>query len=320
METKSILCIGELLIDFFCTDVNSSLMNGQTFEKKAGGAPANVSATIAKFGGHAIFSGKVGADPFGMFLKSVLDNQGVDTTHLKLDKEIPTTLAFVSVAEDGERDFVFNRGADQNMTRADLDLSVIEESSILHFGSATALLSDPFQTMYLDTIKVARENKKFVSFDPNYRHDLWSNRKDEFIDLSKRCISFSDFVKVSDEELELITRTNDLVEGSQILHRLGAKVVAITLGKDGTFISNGEESGIVESIPIKAVDTTGAGDAFVGSMLYQFSQTEAPHQVLSNNQMLKLFTEKSNQVAAHVCTKYGAIDALPDRDIIFNKN
>lgn len=317
METKSILCIGELLIDFFCTDINSNLMNGQTFEKRAGGAPANVSATIAKLGGRAIFSGKVGADPFGMFLKSILDNQGVDTTHLKLDTEVPTTLAFVSLTEDGERDFVFNRGADQNMTGADLDQSVIEESSILHFGSATALLSDPFQSMYLDTIKEASKNGKFISFDPNYRHDLWSNRKDEFVDLANRCISFSDFVKVSDEELELITGTNDLVEGSQILHRLGAKVVSITLGKDGTFISNGEESGIIESIPIKAVDTTGAGDAFVGSMLYQFGQTEDPHRALSDNQMLKVFTEKSNQVAAYVCTKYGAIDALPEKDVVF---
>ncbi|GAA4058673.1 carbohydrate kinase [Amphibacillus indicireducens] len=317
METNSILCIGELLIDFFCTDINNSLIEGHSFEKKAGGAPANVCATIAKFGGHAIFSGKVGADPFGMFLKSTLDNQGVDTTHLKLDKETPTTLAFVSLTDDGERDFLFNRGADQYMTNADLDQSVIEQSAILHFGSATALLNDPFQTMYLDSMKEASESNKFISYDPNYRHDLWNHRESEFIDLTHKCVALSDFVKVSDEELELITGTRLLDEGARSLHQIGAKIVAITLGSRGTYISNGRESGIIESIPIEAIDTTGAGDAFVGTMLYQFAQTENPHEIITDMQTLKKFTEKSNQVAAHVCTKYGAIDALPEKDVVF---
>lgn len=318
VKTTSILCVGELLIDFFCTDINKSLIEGQSFEKKAGGAPANVCATIAKFGGHALFSGKVGADPFGRFLKLTLDHQGVDTTHLKLDAENPTTLAFVSLTKDGQRDFVFNRGADQWMTGADLDYSVIQQSGILHFGSATALLTDPFQTMYLETMKEANENDKFVSFDPNYRQDLWNHREAEFIDLAHRCVALSDFVKVSGEELELITGENRLAEGAQSLQQLGAKMVAITLGERGTYISSGGEAGIIESIPIKAIDTTGAGDAFVGSMLYQFAQTKDPHRVLSDIQTLKVFTEKSNQVAAHVCTKYGAMDALPDKEIIFS--
>ncbi len=317
--TKPILCIGELLIDFFCTDINSSLIEGEAFEKRAGGAPANVCATIANFGGKAIFSGKVGADPFGRFLKLTLDRQGVDTTHLKLDGDCPTTLAFVSLKEDGQRDFIFNRGADGRMTHADLDQNVIEQSSILHFGSATALLDAPFQTMYLETMWEANQANKFVSFDPNYRLDLWKRREVEFIGLAQKCIAMSDFVKVSDEELELITGTGikDLAEATQKLHQLGAKVVAVTLGKQGTYISNGLESGIVESIPIKAIDTTGAGDAFVGAMLYQFVLKDNPHDVLSDMNTLKRFTDKSNQVAAHVCTKYGAFEALPAKNVIF---
>ncbi|WP_412998474.1 carbohydrate kinase family protein [Neobacillus sp. 3P2-tot-E-2] len=300
--------MGELLIDFFCTDVDINLLKGQNFQKQAGGAPANVCATIAKLGGTALFSGKVGNDPFGHFLKKTLDDVQVDTAMLVFDDFHPTTLAFVSLQANGERDFVFNRGADAFLVEEEIDIDKLNEAAIHHFGSATALLSDPFQSTYFQVMRHAKEQGKFISFDPNYRKDLWKNRISEFIHLAKKGSSLADFVKVSDEELKLITGIPNLAEGTNHLHELGAKVVAVTLGSEGTYLSNREKSEIVPSVKIKSVDSTGAGDAFVGATLFQFAKDNPE---IEDFEKLKKIIYFSNRVGALVCTKVGAISALP---------
>lgn len=310
-ENSSVICIGELLTDFFCVDIGVDLIGGHSFEKQAGGAPANVCATIAKLGGEALFSGKVGNDPFGHFLKNTLEEINVDTTMLLLDEKYPTTMAFVSLMENGERDFWFNRGADAHLTEMELDKEKLEAARILHFGSATALIDMPFQATYLNTMKTAKRMGQFISFDPNYRSDLWRGRESDFVKLAKEAISHSDFLKVSDEELTLISGEEDMEKGIQVLHELGVSVIATTLGKDGTLISTGESKEIVPSMKIKAIDTTGAGDSFVGAMLFQFSTETEPKSVLSDIERLKEMTAFSNKVAGIVCTKVGAISSLP---------
>jgi fructokinase len=283
---SSIICMGELLIDFFCTDVDIDLVEGKNFEKQAGGAPANVSATIAKLGGNAILCGKIGNDPFGLFLKKTLDDLLVDTSMVVLDDLHPTTLAFVSLKANGERDFVFNRGADAFLTEEEIDKEKLKATSILHFGSATALLSEPFQSTYLNAMKSGKEEGKFISFDPNYRIDLWKGRESVFVDLVKKGISIADFVKVSDEELRIISGMNEMNSGVATLHQMGAKVVAI--------------------------DSTGAGDAFVGATLFQLANEQEPKKVLEDFEHLKKIISFSNKVGAMVCTKVGAIYALPN--------
>ncbi|NNU76303.1 carbohydrate kinase family protein, partial [Clostridium estertheticum] len=187
---NKILCIGELLIDFICSDINSGLTKGENFVKKAGGAPANVSAAISKLGGQAYFAGKVGNDNFGMFLKETLEEAGVDTSMLIFDKNSKTTLAFVSLNGDGERDFIFNRGADELLTFDELDRDKLKSFKIMHFGSATALLGGPSKETYLKTMELAFENEVFISFDPNYRIDLWKNRLSDFVEISKQCLKY----------------------------------------------------------------------------------------------------------------------------------
>jgi fructokinase len=317
-KNSSILCIGELLIDFFCTDVDIDLVQGRNFQKQAGGAPANVCVAIMKLGGNAQFSGKVGNDPFGYFLKKTLEDAKVDTSLLVLDDAHPTTLAFVSLKADGERDFVFNRGADGYLTEDELHIDKIMKNNILHFGSATALLENPFQSTYLNLMKFAKESGKFISFDPNFRIDLWKERRCDFIDLAKQGISIADFVKVSDEELRIISGVNDLNEGVAIFHQIGAKVVSVTLGKEGTMISNGTEIGIVPSVKVTSIDSTGAGDAFVGATLYQLAMSEYPKTVLVDFDQLKKIISFSNKVGALVCTKVGAIPALPTKEEVNN--
>jgi fructokinase len=315
MKTNtSVICMGELLIDFFCKDIGIDLVEGKNFEKQAGGAPANVCAAIVKLGGSALFSGKVGNDPFGHFLKNTLEGVKVDTSMLVLDDEHPTTLAFVSLKANGERDFVFNRGADAYLTENDLDKNRIMEAGILHFGSATALLAEPFQSTYLNVIQAAKEEGKFISFDPNYRIDLWKGRKNNFVELASKGIAFADFVKVSDEELMIISGLDDIQDGIAVLHQLGAAVVAVTLGKEGTMISNGKKIEIVPSIKVASIDSTGAGDAFVGATLYQLAIEEEPKKLLEDFEQLKNIISFSNKVGAIVCTKVGAIVALPTKE------
>jgi fructokinase len=309
--SSSIVCIGELLIDFFCTDVDIDLVEGQNFQKQAGGAPANVCATIAKLGGTSYFCGKVGNDPFGHFLKKTLNDVKVDTSMLVFDDVHPTTLAFVSLKANGERDFVFNRGADAYLFEKELDKEKMKEASIFHFGSATALLSDPFQSTYLNAMKMAKMDGKFISFDPNFRKDLWKERISTFIGLAKQGMALADFVKVSNEELTIITGMNNLAEGANALHQLGARVVAVTLGKEGTYLSVGQTSEIVPSVKVQSIDSTGAGDAFVGATLYQLAKENPKNLQDLDFEQLKNMISFSNKVAAFVCTKVGAIAALP---------
>lgn len=310
MENK-ILCIGELLIDFICSDMNVGLHEGNNFIKKAGGAPANVTAAISKLGGNAMFAGKVGDDAFGIFLKNTLMEVGVDTSMLVMDKDSNTTLAFVSLKTNGERDFIFNRGADALLRYEELDEKVIKSCKIIHFGSATALLGGNSKETYLKVMKLSKKDGLFISFDPNYRVDLWKGRIDEFIEISKHCMKYADFVKVSDEEMKIISGYDDLKMGLGVFHELGVKIVAVTLGKDGTLISNGYKSEIVPSIKVASIDSTGAGDAFVGASLKKICELENPKEIVNNFDNIIDIVSFANKVGAIVCTKMGAITSIP---------
>lgn len=306
---QTVLCIGELLIDFFCQQVETDLQHGKTFEKHAGGAPANVCATIVKLGGHAEFCGKVGADGFGQFLESTLIEAGVGVSHLVKDAHIPTTLAFVSRKKDGERDFQFFRGADEQLQRTDITLEKLIDYPICHFGSATALLSPPFSDVYKEIFEEAVKQQRFVLFDPNYRADLWPNRQEEFIEKCKPFIANADFIKVSEEELLILTNEINQKKAIEKLHELGANLIAVTLGSKGCILSNRKRIELIPSIPVKSIDTTGAGDAFVGAMLYQFSLLPKPKKV--DFDTLCELVYFANCVGAIVCEKIGAIAALP---------
>lgn len=311
---RLVVTIGELLIDFFCTDINVDMVNGSHFLKQAGGAPANVASTIAKLGGYAAFVGKVGNDPFGDFLERTLVREKVDTTMLIKDDNTPTTLAFVSLHENGERDFFFNRGADGLLKYEELKHEKLKKAKIIHFGSATALLEDPFRETYFYAMNDAKEHNIFISFDPNYRSDLWKGREQEFINFSKKGVSIADFVKLSEEELKIITESSDRTKAIKKLHDLGAKVVTVTLGREGTLLSLGEKQLLIRSVNVKSVDSTGAGDAFVGAMLFQLANTDDPSKVIYDYEKLKEMIFFANKTGAIVCTRVGAISALPRYD------
>lgn len=305
-----ILCIGEALIDMICTDKGQTLSAGEHFLKKPGGAPTNVAAAIAALGGEVELVAKVGNDPFGKQLIQVMDSFGVSTKWMILDEGHFTTFAFVSLMEDGERDFVFNRGADGELTREEVDAIDLTDVSIIHFGSATGFLPGPLQAAYQGLLQKALQKNIFISFDPNYRHLLFKNDIQSFIDQSWNFLHACQFCKLSDEEAILITGTNTVTDATTQLLEKTKAVFTITLGKEGTLLGFNGTTTIVTSIPIKPVDTTGAGDAFVGAVLYQLSDKALPAiQSLTLNDW-KHIVSNGNKAGARTCEYLGAMEAF----------
>ena len=305
-----ILCIGEALIDMICTDKGQTLSAGNHFLKKPGGAPTNVAAAIAALGGRVELAAKVGDDPFGRQLIDVMNGFGVGTDCMLTDKNHFTTFAFVSLMENGERDFVFNRGADGQLSREEINSIDLKDISIIHFGSATGFLPGPLQEAYLHLLEKALEKNIFISFDPNYRHLLFQNNTETFIQQSWHFLTHCNFFKLSDEEAMLLTKTESVENACQILLKETTAVFAITLGKDGTLLGLNGEQHIIESIPVTPIDTTGAGDAFVGAMLYQLShRTKTQFEDLNYGDWRR-FVANANKAGARTCEYLGAMEAF----------
>ncbi len=318
MDMK-VLCIGEALIDMICTDRGSRLSDGQNFLKKAGGAPANVAAAIAALGGEVDMAAKVGKDPFGQHLIDLLNEMGVSTKWIVQDPNSFTTFAFVSLMEDGERDFYFNRGADGQLSVLDLASLNLNEYGIVHFGSATGFLPGPLQATYIDLLNKAKAAGALISFDPNYRHLLFPNNTNDFVTQSWHFIEACDFFKLSDEEAMLITGLDSVQAAADALRGKTTAVFAITLGKEGTLLSTSHGTEIIASIPITPVDATGAGDAFVGAVLYQLLDTKPADLPNLPIETWRNIISNANKAGARTCEYMGAMEAFKHlNNSIFN--
>lgn len=306
---KKVFCIGELLIDFVAENQGSDLSKAKEFTKKAGGAPANVACAISKLGAKSVFVGCVGDDPFGTFLLHILENVNVDIS-LAQKSETFTTLAFVSIDADGERDFVFSRGADKEL-KYDSSIKNDFKGNMVHFGAATALLGGNLEDAYGRYFFDALTQNSFISFDPNYRVDLWKNKEEQFI---KKCMPFvqkSHLCKFSLEEAQLLSGKTDLTEACDFLHDIGTETIVVTLGGEGTLLSTSSYKKIIPSVPVTPVDTTGAGDAFIGCLLKQISSVDTIADVLTNEDALIKMVALANKAGAITTTNFGAIESLP---------
>jgi fructokinase len=307
---SKILCIGEALIDMICTDKGQSLSQGENFLKKPGGAPTNVAAAIAALGGTVELAAKVGKDPFGNQLIQVMKDFGVETKWMLQDEKHFTTMAFVSLMENGERDFVFNRGADGQLSNADIAGINVDDFSIVHFGSATGFLNGPLKEAYKNLLHTARAKNVFVSFDPNYRHLLFPNDTENFIEQSWYFLQNCDFFKLSDEEALLISKTTTIENAASILLEKTTANFAITIGAEGTLFGYNNTTTIIPSIKISPIDTTGAGDALVGALLFQLSKkTNKEIEALSLEQWTSIIAN-ANKAGARTCEYIGAMEAF----------
>lgn len=306
---KKIFCIGELLIDFVAENQGNDLSKAKEFSKKAGGAPANVSCAISKLGGKSVFIGCVGNDPFGTFLLRILANEKVDISRVQKSNTF-TTLAFVSLDANGERDFVFSRGADRELSY-DASHKFDFEGNILHFGAATALLGGPLEEAYNRYLFDGLTKNTIISFDPNYRVDLWKNNVDRFKRKCETFIEKSHLCKFSLEEAQLLSGKTDVKQACDMLHGEGTEIIVVTLGSKGTFLSTKKFQKTIPSIKVTPVDTTGAGDAFIGCLLQQMAGYSSLKELLGNEKALAQMVTKANKAGAITTTNFGAIESLP---------
>jgi len=304
-----VITLGELLIDF--TPYGKSEHGQPLFERNPGGAPANVVAAIARLGRSSAFIGKVGNDAFGHGLRDALASSGVDTSGLVLSHTANTTLAFVHLAEDGDRSFSFyrNPGADQLLTEEEVPYERIAETRIFHFGSIS-MTDEPVRSATLAAVQHAKRQGVLVSFDPNLRPALWASEE-----LAKQQIrvglSLADVVKVSEEELEFLTGTADLEAGSRILcEQFPISLLLVTRGGAGSFYRAGSLSGEHAGFAVHAIDTTGAGDAFMAGALYSILQEDGPIADWTPDQLDSLLTF-ANAMGALATTRKGGIPAMP---------
>jgi fructokinase len=309
-----VAALGELLIDFTPAGVSPAGM--RMYERNPGGAPANVLAMITKLGGSAAFIGKVGDDEFGRFLEQMLRDARISVSGLVKDASYPTTLAFVHLSEKGDRSFSFYRreGADIMLDWQDVDRELIRASSIFHFGSVS-LSMEPCRTTVHKALNFAKSNGKVISFDPNYRPFLWTNQTDAKQEIEK-LIPSADIVKVSEEEMILLTGTNDIEKGASMLVEQGPAIVLVSLGAQGSYYRCTADGGSLPAYDVKTIDTTGAGDSFLGAVLYRLKDKNLAELKSISKDELANIIDFANAAGSLTTTRKGAIPALPSSEEI----
>ncbi|MBO5837226.1 MAG: carbohydrate kinase [Oscillospiraceae bacterium] len=306
-----ITAVGEILIDLTQSGVNE--LGVPEFAANPGGAPANLAVAAARLGAKTAFIGKVGADSFGTLLRNTLTENTVDVSGLCVDTNNPTTLAVVSLDSTGERSFSFyrNPSADVNLQIEDIRLV---STKFLHFGSVS-LTTEPARSATLYAVKTAKEQGAVISYDPNYRPSLWESEATAIAQM-RAPLSMVDVLKVSDEELLLLTGTTDLEAGSKQLADMGISLILITLGADGAFYRFQGHTGHISGVKVAVGDTNGAGDTFLGATLAQLAKFQRLKDVTIDQ--LEAIIAISNKAAAITTSRHGAIPAMPTYEEVFS--
>ena len=304
-----LLSMGELLIDF--TPTGTTEDGRLLFARNPGGAPANVAVQAVRAGVSAGFLGKVGKDMFGDFLVQTLKDCGVETAGLLQDNDHATTLAFVQLNDRGDRDFSFyrNPGADTRLSFEETDLSLIDSCKLLCFGSLL-LTAEPSRSAVERIVDYAGKQGKITAYDPNWRPPLWKDEQ-EGISRMKSLISKADIMKVSEEELTLLTGETRPEAGAKALLTQGVSLVAVTLGPAGCAVFTEGFSLRKHTYDTEVKDTTGSGDSFFGALLSKIIQS-GKHPAELSEQELSDFIDFANAAGAMCATKAGAIPAMPD--------
>ncbi|WP_335562665.1 carbohydrate kinase family protein [Neobacillus vireti] len=307
-----VVALGELLIDLI--PHHDYTADAPAYEAKVGGAPINVLSGLAKWGHATAYISKVGNDAFGGYLKKQVKGANIHVEFVLTEESAPTTVAIVSLDEEKNRtfDFIRNPGADQLLSKKEIPWDLIRDAKVFHFGSLS-LTHHPSREATLSALKFAKENHKTISFDPNYRPLLWENQ-DEAKQWMVEGLKWADIVKISDEEVQFITNEEDALMAAQVLadtHHI--PLLVMTKGKEGAVVvCNGfvlEEQGI----KVQPVDTTGAGDSFMASVLHQFLEKNKPISELTKRDLVDLL-QFANHVAAYSTTIKGGFSVVPALD------
>ena len=309
-----VVAIGELLIDFTCKSADGE--GYPTMKAHPGGAPANFLAALNRYGYRTAMLGKVGNDTFGRLLMGTLQKAGIETRGMVVSNDVFTTLAFVTLDGQGDREFSFARkpGADTQIAFEEIDLSLIDEAEVLHFGTLS-LTDEPARTATYKAVEYAKSRGKLITYDPNLRKPLWRSMEEAKTQMLWG-LRHADVVKISDEEVEFLFGLSPEAGAEHILANFGVKLVFVTCGAKGCFFRNPVAAGHVPALSgISVVDTTGAGDIFGGSAVAQLLKQEKSPEDLTCD-LLEQIARFACAAAGLSATKPGGISSVPDLETV----
>jgi fructokinase len=304
-QPYDVVALGELVIDLVPT---RSAEGAHCFAPKPGGAPGNVAVGVTRLGGRAAMLSKVGEETFGRLLIDTLKSYNVATHGVLMTREGNTSLAFVSVAPDGDREFMLYRNgcAESTYAPGEVDEHAIRRGRILHVGSL--ILGQPVSAAaQRHAIRIAREAGALVSVDVNLRPSSWTNR-DDMCAAAVEAIESANILKLSKNELEILTGVPNPAEGIAKLWRPGLRVIAVTLGSAGAVLATPHHQGAAQGFLVPVVDTVGCGDAFTASLLIDLA---APQVALESPAGLEWLVRRACAVGALAATAAGAMEAMP---------
>lgn len=308
MKKYDVVALGELLIDFINNGI--SAQGNPLFEANPGGAVCNVLAMLNKLGHKTAFIGKVGEDIFGHQLKKVLDEINIDTAGLLMDKEVRTTLAFVANDETGERSFSFyrNPGADMMLRADEVSEEAIRSARMFHFGTLS-MTHELVREATKRALDMAKENGLLISFDPNLRESLWDTLENAKTQVDYG-LHYCDVLKISDNEIQWFTGEEDFDKGIKILQdKYHVPLILLSMGKEGSRAYykdlRVEVPGFIQE---KTIETTGAGDTFLGSCLHFV--LEKGLEDLKESDLKEMLTF-ANAAASIITTRKGALKVMP---------
>ncbi len=313
MKKFDVVALGELLIDF--TESGLSPQGNPLLEVNPGGAPCNVLSELTKLGRKTAFIGKIGDDMFGRRLKDAVSSVGIDIRALKEDKDVRTTLAFVHTLEGGDREFSFyrNPGADMMLAEDDLDMDLLSDCSIFHFGTLS-MTHEGCRAATKKAVAAAKAAGALISFDPNLREPLW-----ESMDLMREQVLYGlsqcQILKISDNEIVWLTGEEDYDKGiAKLRAEYDIPLILLSMGKDGSRAYNGDKCVTVPAfVQEKTIETTGAGDTFCACVLYhvlKFGWKDYTEEELK--EMLTF----ANAAASIITTRKGALYVMPEMEEI----
>jgi fructokinase len=299
-----------MLIDMFPAETGRRLVEVSAFYPKPGGAPANVAVATARLGWRSAFIGKVGDDAFGHFLIETLHNEGVETKGMRLSETARTTMAFIAKPDEFSAEFVFyrNPGADMLLSVGELDHDLLIQTKALHIGSIS-LISEPSRTATWEAVRLAKEYGALISFDVNYRPSLWPQPQEAFAAI-ETMLPLADLVKVNEDELELLSGSDNLSSGSRQILAKGPALCIVTLGAEGSYFRSPLGEAQVPPFSVHTVDAVGCGDAFMAGMLCRLVSFDNWQEALPPDQMAANL-RYANAVGALTALKRGVIPALP---------
>lgn len=310
-----VVALGELLIDFACVSTDPD--GYPTMAAHPGGAPANFLAALTKYGFETALLGKVGTDTFGTLLTQTLKNAGIHTEGLVSTEDVFTTLAFVTFDSHGDRHFAFSRkpGADTCLSFEELDLSLIDQARVFHFGTLS-LTDEPARSATCQAIAYAKSKGKLITYDPNLRKPLWKSMEEAKEQLLWG-LQQADVVKISDEEVEFLFGCTPEEGADKLLSQFGVSLAMVTLGPNGAYLKNKNGAVYVRCPKVSPVDTTGAGDIFGGSAVSRLLKYDKAPGELSAEELTAVGSFAST--AASLSTeKSGGIPSIPDEETVLN--